>query len=1191
MPTDNDTWFEDLVSRVDRGDDVDWDAAEQSRPDPRERSRVRNLRSVYEIWKHPRSTESDPSGEAGKPNEVDEPSSPDAPHQSPDSELPRMWGHLELRGVIGEGTSGTVYDAWDERLATHVALKQVYDPNQLCSFEEARGLARVRHPNVLIVHGVEHRSGWYGMWTERVEGETLERLLERTGRMSAAEACAIGIPLSQALAAVHNAGLIHGDVKCDNAMRERGGRIVLMDFGLVTEQTHDTSGQRVRGTPLYMAPELFDGKPRSQRSDIYALGVLLFRLVNLEYPVPTTSLRDIMRFHEEGNDARPLWDLRPDLPAEFVELVQRCLARAPTDRYASVGEVAAALLMIGGSAPGLTIPDDVSSTGPTSDDRLRGSELVGRTDELREVLGRIREPNCRILTILGTGGVGKTTLARRVSQLVAGDFPGGVWFVDLSDAFAESDVGRRVLNALGIEPARNEAAEDTVVSALSCRPPLLCVIDNAEQISASVSTALALWTAGVPHTRFLVTSRVPLNLTLEERFELAPLSLSRPEAKTSPDAHPLSEAAELFVRRASAVRPSDYVATETLEAIDRICEGLDGIPLAIELAASRIRIFGVTELAERLRADFSLLKSRSADRAERQRTLDRAIQWSYELLSRSTRNALLHLSVFRGGFDIGAAEAVLDDLEFDDLDPTDAVEELCDHNLLRTVETTSHLRFRFYHPVRRWCEKKLTAESSPVAVASAEECHARHYARRGQDWLDLLLGPQIREGLDRLTFETENLIAAHDWGMRAKDSKVAVACVLTLSPTRVSRAPFPSYVERLHKTLTILKDDEPRLRLQVLLGLATVAHEIGDPKECRRSATKAARVAEQLADPGLIAEAQIRLAFAAQLDQQFDEGRRHLDLATESLRAEPDSRCLANILLARQALEHDLGRLDESINWGTRAAKIFREIGDLPGLAGALGNMGIGHAQRAQFTRAIENTEEALAICRDLEDRPGIARHLGNLGLHLQSVGRLEESLEFSAEAEQQNRELGRRRALVHSTGNQGIAHLHLGHWTEAVAKFEESSRIAKDLGLDLDVSRNQGHLGIVMNKTGDLERALEYFAEAEKLAGRFGPTRIQLHHVINRAGALLEGSRYAEAALAFKEANAICRPTQLEDAIEGFLTNSGLAFALWSAGDREAVPEPLREARRLAATLALTSDHRDPEIAQHVSWVESLEE
>ncbi|MGE5235763.1 MAG: protein kinase domain-containing protein [Acidobacteriota bacterium] len=256
------------------------------------------------------------------------------------------WGHLRVLERLAGGSFGDVYRAWDEILERVVALKlwrhaEAPGAGGRRLLMEARLLARVRHPNVVTVHGAEVHDGRAGLWTDLVEGRTLEDWIDQEGPRGAQEAALIGIDLCRALAAVHAAGLVHGDIKTANVMRELGGRIVLMDFGAGLATETSALGAAF-GTPLAMAPEVLRGEPPGPAGDLYSLGVLLYRLVTGCHPVVADDIPGLLTAHERGERV-PLADRRPDLPAAFLEAVERTLAPAPGDRWASAGALERAL--------------------------------------------------------------------------------------------------------------------------------------------------------------------------------------------------------------------------------------------------------------------------------------------------------------------------------------------------------------------------------------------------------------------------------------------------------------------------------------------------------------------------------------------------------------------------------------------------------------------------------------------------------------------------------------------------------------------------------------------------------------------------------------------------------------------------------------------------------------------------------
>lgn len=338
----------DLAASVSDGKPLDWDEADASRilEDPALRRELQVLAQIADVHRSPErvqpQTRADHAG--------------------------RRWGHLEIKCALGSGSFGTVYRAHDSQLERDVALKiyqtEVLPESHLASlFAEGRLLARVRHSNVVIVHGVERHGDEAGMWLELVDGRTLAEEVRQAGPVGGREAALVGVDLCRALAAVHQAGIVHGDVKPQNVMRERGGRIVLMDFGIGRDLTDPSAG--ASGTPLYMAPELFDGATPSPASDIYSLGVLLFYLVTGSHPVVANTRGALGQSHRTGV-RRLLRDVRSDLPDAFVEVIDRACAPDPAHRYATAGALQAALTAAIGLSSGFP-----SAPGPVDTRRAR----------------------------------------------------------------------------------------------------------------------------------------------------------------------------------------------------------------------------------------------------------------------------------------------------------------------------------------------------------------------------------------------------------------------------------------------------------------------------------------------------------------------------------------------------------------------------------------------------------------------------------------------------------------------------------------------------------------------------------------------------------------------------------------------------------------------------------------------------
>jgi serine/threonine protein kinase len=335
----------ELAGRVADGEAIDWDEAESSADGDEHRKVVRRLRLLDGVSRVHRgqTVETATAASLAKTTVSGVPRGAAGGCGAPP---PSRWGQMEIRERIGCGSFGEVYRAWDPSLDREVALKLLRPESSACA-DEGRLMARVRHPNVIKVLGAERHDDRVGIWMDLIQGRTLDEMLGEEGKLGGREAALIGLDLCRALAAIHGAGLVHRDIKTRNVMREDGGRILLMDFGAGRdlEKLREEEGEdhaSISGTPLYMAPEVLLGEPTTARSDLYSLGVLLYRLVTGSYPVTARSMIELCEKHAR-RETRLLRDARSDLPESFVKAVERALAWDPDARHATAGEMAQAL--------------------------------------------------------------------------------------------------------------------------------------------------------------------------------------------------------------------------------------------------------------------------------------------------------------------------------------------------------------------------------------------------------------------------------------------------------------------------------------------------------------------------------------------------------------------------------------------------------------------------------------------------------------------------------------------------------------------------------------------------------------------------------------------------------------------------------------------------------------------------------
>jgi len=401
----------DLLAAVADGKPVPWDGIRTGDPVADGKS-VRVLRTIAGVAEVHRTAAAE-SGQAW------EPARPTRP------EAVRRWGPFTVLERLGQGAFADVYRAHDPDLDRDVALKLFRtdrvggSDRRTRLLREARTLARVRHEHVVQVYGADEHDGRVGAWMELIRGRNLEEELGERGRLSAKEAAAIGQEVCRALAAVHGAGFIHGDIKAHNVMREEGGRVVLMDFGAGRSRRGVEDAAAISGTPLYLAPEVLNGHSPAVNTDVYSLGVLLYHLVTTTYPVNAASLEELRWAHAGGTRTR-LADVRPDLDPAFVRVVERGIAVTPADRFQSAGEMEAALAQVLGAIPSPPVPVR-RRLWPVVVAGTLAASLIAAMTAGPAVIRRINAPDIDSVAVLPFRAVGSQDDLAYLSEGVSSD--------------------------------------------------------------------------------------------------------------------------------------------------------------------------------------------------------------------------------------------------------------------------------------------------------------------------------------------------------------------------------------------------------------------------------------------------------------------------------------------------------------------------------------------------------------------------------------------------------------------------------------------------------------------------------------------------------------------------------------------------------------------------------------------------
>jgi predicted ATPase/class 3 adenylate cyclase/Tfp pilus assembly protein PilF len=725
--------------------------------------------------------------------------------------------------------------------------------------------------------------------------------------------------------------------------------------------------------------------------------------------------------------------------------------------------------------------------------------FVGRSEPLLELARRIGE-GVRLVSVLGIGGSGKTRLATRFAWTSLGDFPGGVWFCDLSQARDASGIVRAVAEALDVPlPGSDEDAIARLGHAIAAHGSCLLVLDNFEQVAAHAQATLGAWLARANEARFVVTTRELLGLAGEHALHVPPLLED--------------DAIALFLQRARAARPGFRAAPQDQAAIARLVALLDGLPLAIELAAARVRVMPPRAILARIDERFRLLVSSSA-RHDRQATLRAAFDWSWELLAPADKAALAQLSVFEGGFALESAEAVLDLTDFDDGAPwpADALQSLADKSWLRARADD---RFELLVSVKEYAAEHLcSAErfpgSGPAALAAAQARHCEHFAAFGEE-----------RAMAHGCAELDNLvIACRRAAMQGRAECVPGALEGAWAALKL-RGPIGTSVELASLALAAPGlDAMARARVQRVAGDALrVAGKVADARTLLEAAFVVAREG-----PDRAFEARALLDLG-----QLDESEGRLDDARSRYAAACDlAIALGEPALERQA-HNGLGTICVAHGQGDGAREHFEAALAIARLGGdrrhegrILANLGVLHLEQGRLDEGRAAYEQGLAIARETGDRQFEANTLCNLGLLHQIERRLPEARETLEAALALARQMGNPRLESIVLCNLGMVFDRLGPLGEAQARFEAALKIARELKDQRSEGQFLAYLAPVHARQGRFDRARECLDAGERLLkAASDPFSLGILQSSRAETEQLAGKR-AEAVAALREAEAI---------------------------------------------------------------------
>lgn len=985
-------------------------------------------------------------------------------------------GNYRLLRLLGRGGFAEVYLGQHIYLGSQAALKVLSlvltdeDTGQFA--KEARTLASLNHPHIIRVleFAIENNTPFLVM--EYATNGTLRQLHPQGSRLPTETVITYIRQIASALQYAHDQHLIHRDVKPENMLLGSNGEILLSDFGLATlalrpaENSTQAMEPSIVGTTSYSAPEQLQGRPQSA-SDQYSLGIVVYEWLSGKRPFNGSAFEIAMQ--HISTPPPPLHAQMPGISPAVEEVVMQVLAKEPLQRFASVQDFASALqrayqyTLLPRSFFAPSEEADALQTilkpGPMWKVPTIFTPLIGRENEVAEICALLKEPTVRLLTLLGTGGIGKTRVSFQLAREIQPYFADGICFVPLASVNQPAMVIPTIAREFGIQRIGTQPIFEQLKVALRNRH-LLLVLDNFEQVVAAAPLIEELL-AACPRLKVVVTSRAVLHLAAEHEFPVPPLDL--PNLNQLPEDETLSQyaAIALFVQRAKAILPKFRVTQDNARAIAEICVRLDGLPLAIELAAGHIKLLPPHLLLAQLPQLFQSSSGTSRTLPPRHQTLHNALQWSYDLLDGQEQQLFRRLSIFIGGWTLEAVEAMETMLNTggyhnQTLSTLDRVGSLLDKSLLiQRVEEGQEPRLQMLMTVRVYA-LELLRESGEME--QSQRAHALYFLTLVEEAEAQLKGPQQTTWLARLEVEQENMRVALTWLIEQRENELALRLCAALWWFWHLRGYWSEGRRWLKTTLELAQGQEP-----------TLAH------------------ARALCAAGDLAYYQDDYGAARPLLEESITLCRKLDIKRELATALG----ALGILLDVQG-DHATARplLEES-------ERLCRTVGTRWELAYLLSKLGQRAVQEGDLTKAAGLTHEALRLAQELGDKSLIATVFSSLASLVALQGDQTQAMAYDRQCLRLARELGDKYLTALTLQNLGYTAALQGDMAQAVARAQEGLVLARELGDKLTINLALHSLGYIASLQGNTKQAAVSYREGLSLAQEIGyENRIGWHLV-----------------------------------------------------------------------------------------------
>ncbi|MBS1517822.1 MAG: tetratricopeptide repeat protein [Bacteroidetes bacterium] len=704
------------------------------------------------------------------------------------------------------------------------------------------------------------------------------------------------------------------------------------------------------------------------------------------------------------------------------------------------------------------------------------TNFIGREEEIKHAKEILKDN--RLLTLTGSGGAGKTRFSLQTGAYMIDDFANGVWFIEL-EAISEPDsLNVELINVFGLKEEPNKNIEEILAEYL-LEKEILIILDNCEHIVSACAELAERLLSSCPKLKIIATSREALNCKGEQTYRIPPLSLPDTNYNNTPEQLTQYESVRLFIERALAVNPKFRVTNENAPAMAEVCSRLDGIPLAIELAAARTKILSLEKIYERLDDRFNLLTGGNRTALPRQQTLRALIDWSYDLLSENEKILWSRLSVFSGGWTLEAAEEVCSDEIISKYEILDLLSQLTEKSVI--IYDLTKDRYRILESLKDYGIKKLS-DGNDIFIK-----HLNYFSELSERAKPELLGENTKLWMHIIEADHSNFISAIEWSVRNENTEKGVQTAAALGRFWNITGQYSTGIRLIENILESSATLGKSSKVKVLNWIGSFKSAQGDYEQAKKYYEEILNIRKESGDKSGIAGSIHNLGNVSLSQGDYEQAKKYYEESLAIYKEIGDKKGIATPILSLGNIALNQGDYEQAKKYYEESLVIKKEIGDKDGIARSINNLGNVAYYKGDYEQAKKYYKESLHICEEIGSKNGIAALISNLGSVASNQGEYEQAKKYYEESLDIRKKIGNKNGIAESIKNVGNVAYDQGDYNQAKKLYEESLAIYKEIGYKIGMADSLNYLGNSAYRLGEFEMAIKLLSAAEKALESMG--------------------------------------------------------------------------------------------------------